>query len=328
MAVEGEARRMFPMASAIDIEYVVYGQSDLGRTEAFFTDFGLTVSSRLRDELLFRAAASGRYCYVAKRGVRPGLHAIGMRVASIDALHDAAKFPEASPVEAIERPGGGWCVRLSSPDGIPFELVHGIEQVEPIPVRAPLVFNHSDRKNRTGSWQRTPLEPARVVRLGHIALTTVQYARNAAWLHSRLGMEPSDVLFDGSSDNLVGGFFHCDGSDGWTDHHTIAVFPGPGAGTHHCSFEVQDIDTEFMGNKYLSSKGWNSFWGVGRHILGSQIFDYWFDPEGNVVEHFTDGDVVKPGHKAEFHQVSDNSLAQWGPPMPVTNFIQRLPFKN
>jgi catechol 2,3-dioxygenase-like lactoylglutathione lyase family enzyme len=315
------------MVSVEDIEYVAFGQSDFEKTEAFFTDFGLVASSRSQDELLLRGAGSGRYCYVAKRSVEHGLCAIGMRVGSIDALNEAAKFPEASPVEAIERPGGGWRVRLSSPDEIPFELVHGIEPVESLSLRAPLVFNHADRKNRIGCWQRPPLEPAMVMRLGHVALTTMEYRRNADWLQSRLGMAPSDLLFDGSVDNLVGGFFYCSGSPRWTDHHSVALFPGSSAGVHHCSFEVQDIDTEFLGNKYLCSKGWLPLWGVGRHILGSQIFDYWFDPEGNVVEHFTDGDVVQPGHKPEFHQVSDDSLAQWGPPMPVMNFIQRRPYK-
>jgi len=189
------------------------------------------------------------------------------------------------------------------------------------------VFNHADCKSRIGSWQRAPLEPARVIRLGHVALTTMEYRRNADWLQSRLGMAPSDVLFDGSADNWVGGFLHCNGSAGWTDHHSVALFPASSAGVHHCSFEVQDIDAEFLGHKYLGAKGWHPLWGVGRHILGSQIFDYWFDPDGNVVEHFTDGDVVQPGHTPEFHQVSDDSLAQWGPPMPVMNFIQRRPYK-
>ena len=32
--------------------------------------------------------------------------------------------------------------------------------------------------------------------------------------------------------------------------------------------------------------------GIGRHVLGSQIFDYWKDPWGHVLEHFTDGDLL------------------------------------
>jgi hypothetical protein len=68
-------------------------------------------------------------------------------------------------------------------------------------------------------------------------------------------------------------------------------------------------------------RGWRPFWGVGRHILGSQVFDYWYDPDGNLVEHFTDSDLVQPGCAPGLHQVDDEALAQWGPPMPVSEFI-------
>ncbi|KAH7201334.1 putative oxidoreductase [Fusarium oxysporum] len=33
-------------------------------------------------------------------------------------------------------------------------------------------------------------------------------------------------------------------------------------------------------------------WGVGRHILGPQIFDYCRDPSEFIIEHYTDGDLV------------------------------------
>ena len=45
--------------------------------------------------------------------------------------------------------------------------------------------------------------------------------------------------------------------------------------------------------------GYFRSWGIGRHIQGSQIFDYWRDPDGFLVEHFTDGDMfdntLEPG---------------------------------
>ena len=31
----------------------------------------------------------------------------------------------------------------------------------------------------------------------------------------------------------------------------------------------------------LAARGYPHAWGVGRHILGSQIFDYWRDPFGH-----------------------------------------------
>jgi catechol 2,3-dioxygenase-like lactoylglutathione lyase family enzyme len=314
------------MPAVQDIAYVAFAQPDMGAVERFLADFGMTISARTDAEVLFRGAGPSRYCYVAVQADRPGLLAIGLRVRDMAALEEAATFPEASPVERIDRPGGGWRVRLTSPDGLPFELVHGIEEVEAGSLRPALVFNNADAKPRLGEWQRPQVEPAGVLRLGHVALLTPNYRANAEWFESRLGMQPSDILIDGSEDNQIGGFFHCTGVDGWTDHHTLALFPAPVSKVHHCSFEVQDMDAQFLGNKHLLAKGWTPLWGVGRHILGSQVFDYWFDPAGNVVEHFTDGDLVRPGRAPELHQVSDDSLAVWGPPMPVSNFIERLPF--
>jgi hypothetical protein len=281
------------MTLAADIVYLIFNHSDLDEAERFYTDFGLVKTERTEDTLYLRGAGGHQYCYVAQKAEAPRLACVGMAASSMDALRKAAALPGVSPVEPLQRPGGGYRVRMTSPDGIPFELTYGIEQLDPLPLREPLKINHAHIKTRKGEWQRPEVGPPGVLRLGHFALTTENYAVNAAWLQSHLGLQPSDVLFDGSSDNTLGGFFHCTGGKDWVDHHTIALFPGS-AGPHHTSFEVQDFDTQFIANKFLKSRGWKPLWGVGRHVLGSQIFDYWFDPDGNVAEHFTDGDLVHP----------------------------------
>ena len=37
-------------------------------------------------------------------------------------------------------------------------------------------------------------------------------------------------------------------------------------------------------------KGYTPSWGVGRHILGSQVFDYWYTPDKFMIEHYSDGE--------------------------------------
>lgn len=304
-----------------DIAYVVFDHADMAAAERFYLDFGLQVAYRSADEIAFRPALERGYCYVARRAHRNGLGAIAFRAPDIQELERLAIFPEASAVEPIERPGGGWRVRLASPDGLHFEVTYGIEDYPRLPVRPALPLNHGCEKVRFGQWQRPELAPAAVLRLGHVALLTRDFKSNAAWLASRLGLKPSDLLYDGTRDNQLGGFFHCTGGAEWTDHHTLALFPGDAARVHHCSFEIEDLDAQFLGNKWLKSKGWKHTWGIGRHILGSQIFDYWHDPAGNICEHFTDGDLVKPGTEPGYHQVGDDGLAQWGPPIAVADFI-------
>ncbi|KAJ5827535.1 hypothetical protein N7447_004298 [Penicillium robsamsonii] len=46
---------------------------------------------------------------------------------------------------------------------------------------------------------------------------------------------------------------------------------------HYCSFEVHDFDTHKLGHQWLATRNYKSAWDAGRHIIGSQIFDYWWD---------------------------------------------------
>ena len=57
------------------------------------------------------------------------------------------------------------------------------------------------------------------------------------------------------------------------------------------------------GHDWLKEKGRRHEWGVGRHILGSQIFDYWRDPWGHTLEHWTDGDLLDApwGSRRRYH---------------------------
>lgn len=70
-------------------------------------------------------------------------------------------------------------------------------------------------------------------------------------------------------------FMHLDRGLEFVDHHCFFIFSGPKSHVHHSSFEVFDFDTQVIGHDWLTKQGYENCWGVGRHILGSQIFDYW-----------------------------------------------------
>jgi hypothetical protein len=90
---------------------------------------------------------------------------------------------------------------------------------------------------------------------------------------------------------------------------------------HHCSFKVHDFDTQKLGHQWLAAKGYKSVWGVGRHILGSQIFDYWWDTTGNMIEHYADGDLLNDKTPVGYRPAGDESLAVWRLEVPVS-FLQ------
>ena len=53
-----------------------------------------------------------------------------------------------------------------------------------------------------------------------------------------------------------------------------------------------------------------------QHVLGSQVFDYWFDPSGFMVEHYADGDVVNSETPITNIPAGPGALSVWGPPVP------------
>ena len=74
----------------------------------------------------------------------------------------------------------------------------------------------------------------------------------------------------------------------------------------------------FAGHDHLANTaaehGGTPQWGIGRHIQGSQIFDYWRDPDGFLVEHFSDGDMFDASLEPGWAPMTASGLAQWGPP--------------
>ena len=121
----------------------------------------------------------------------------------------------------------------------------------------------------------------------------------------------------------------CDRGDQPTDHHTLflAQLPG-GPGFNHAAFEVAGLDDLMLGHAHLKARGRNAAWGVGRHKLGSQIFDYWKDPWGHELEHWTDGDLFTAEDGSNKATVRDMLDVQWGSPFPALAGKRAPSFEN
>jgi hypothetical protein len=63
-------------------------------------------------------------------------------------------------------------------------------------------------------------------------------------------------------------------------------------------------------------RGWRHAWGIGRHWLGSQIFDYWRDPAGDCFEHYADGDAYDANAPTRYSPLARATLYQWGEDLP------------
>jgi catechol 2,3-dioxygenase-like lactoylglutathione lyase family enzyme len=160
-----------------------------------------------------------------------------------------------------------------------------------------------------------------VQRLGHIAFKTTVFDQALEFFTDVLGMKISDYYHDHSAKRaMTSAFLHCGLGERYTDHHTVAIVRSRDGrdGIHHSAFEVLDLDDLMCGQQHLKARGHVHEWGIGRHVEGSQIFDYWRDPFGMKVEHWTDGDLVNESHPVGSQQASPGALSQWGPPLPET----------
>jgi catechol 2,3-dioxygenase-like lactoylglutathione lyase family enzyme len=304
-----------PLVRAQDTAYILFEVPDLERQQAFMEDFGLRLADRTDDALYLRGHGPAPYCYVASKGATPRFLGAGFCVGS-EAELQALAGATGQPVEAVDGPGGGQRVRLHDPDGFIVDLVWGRADAEPLPTRRdPLPANTPDRKVRVNRGQRPALEPAAVERFGHYVLMVTDFQASLSWYRRHLGIIPTDVLcLDDGTPSLT--FTRLDRGERPADHHTVVLMQGTEAKYMHSAYETLDMDAIGQGQQFLKMRGWNHFWGIGRHILGSQVFDYWLDPCGFEVEHYADGDVFDSTHPTGYHLLDRGGLWAWGDDVP------------
>jgi catechol 2,3-dioxygenase-like lactoylglutathione lyase family enzyme len=209
-------------------------------------------------------------------------------------------------------------VLLRDPSGYPVRVVHGVPDLAALPERAPLPMNFGPSEAgpvRANATQRPARRPAEIERLGHVALGTTRFRLALDWYLDTLGLIVSDFLYlDGQRDRgPVMAFIRCDLGSVPSDHHTLAMALMPQTGYLHSAYQVADIDEVAASGEYLRERGYRHAWGLGRHIQGSQIFDYWRDPDRLMFEHYTDGDVFDATMEPGWAPMSVSGLAQWGP---------------
>ena len=302
------------MSPIQDIAYVRYQVTDLDALEPFLVDFGLQIQQRTEFTLYARAAGAAHHVYIAEKGPVNETVGVGFAARSAEDLERIA-LQVGKPVEDNPEPGGGRRVRFTDPAGFLVDVVHGQQALTTLPTREPIPANPAVDRKRLGRPVRLTPAASTVTRIGHVALLVADFPKTYAFYQEVLGFKPSDTYWAGAEANTVAAFMHCGLADQWTDHHTLALIAAPDGRSRfdHSSFEVIDLDDLVQGSEHLKSKGHKHSWGIGRHIQGSQLFDYWRDPFGNKVEHWTDGDLVNDATPVGHAQFTPGELSQWAP---------------
>src|SRR5512143_1438103 len=214
------------MIKVTDLAYVRLRAPDLDRMEAFLTDFGMVRAARTATALYMRGTDPQHHLHITELG-DPAFVGIGLQAASAGDLDVIARAGGASAVEDIDEPGGGRRVRLTDPNGIAIEVVHGIAAVPPLVLPPARRVNVGADRRRLGAPQAVERGPAHVKRLGHFVLLVNDFRATEAFYHSHFGFVNSDEIYLGEREQVLAAFMRCDRGPEYVDHHTfLAVGAG------------------------------------------------------------------------------------------------------
>jgi hypothetical protein len=322
---EHSGRSRNPVIKVNDLAWLEFEKPELVRAEAFAHAFGFATVLRTATELQLRGTDPGAPCVIIRRGLTTRFS--GMAFQAQDEA-DLLRLANATGASTRPLPDtiGGQTVDLVDPSGIPVHVVAGTHLLDRLPTQTAHTLNFGRELNRVNAAQRPPRTPARVQRLGHVVLQSTKYVAALDWYLHNLGMIVSDFLFfPGQRDRgPTMSFIRCDRGSMPADHHTLAMALGPSNRYIHSAYQVSDLDALAAGGEYLKDHGYQRSWGIGRHIQGSQIFDYWRDPDGFMVEHFADGDMFDNTLEPGWAPFTASGLAQWGPPA-TSDFLGTSP---
>lgn len=191
----------------------------------------------------------------------------------------------------------------------------------PAPLDAPgggVGFEIVDPDNRrlriSASVDRYPDEPDlpdRPRKITHVVLNTPRLETCLDFYQTMLGFRVSDW----SEDQMV--FIRCN-----SDHHSIAFNRAEHASLNHIAFEMPGVDAEMRGIGRLKQHGVEIAWGIGRHGPGNNVFAYFKDPNGFVIEYTTEVlQIDEATHEPQVWKRVPHLMDRWGtagPPPPET----------
>jgi catechol 2,3-dioxygenase-like lactoylglutathione lyase family enzyme len=152
----------------------------------------------------------------------------------------------------------------------------------------------------------------RAYSLSHVVMFTKDKVKSEKFYAERLGFRTVDVFTN------LGPFMRPQGT---YEHHTLFLIQAPVVGLQHFTFHFAGMNELLKAGWEFQQKGYKSFWGPGRHILGSNYFWYFNSPFGGLIEFDADMDIHDdswvPRHMPATAQTSQTFLCtgadKWTP---------------
>jgi catechol 2,3-dioxygenase len=255
----------FPITALRSAELLV---PDLGAAERFYTaTWGLAVAARESGRVWLRATGADCHVLCLEQADRPAIRSVTFRARDAGALEavladavSAGAEVIAQPAELAE-PGGGVAATLHDPSGFVFRLIVG----------------DALRTAETLSGDRPD-------RLAHVNLNCTDVDETARFFERALGFRLADR-------SKLMAFERCN-----SDHHAVVLAEAPVNGLNHVAFNMPGWEGVMRGAGRLIGAGFPIAWGPGRHGPGDNVFAYFVDPFGFVVEYTAEVEQVRDDH--------------------------------
>jgi catechol 2,3-dioxygenase len=284
------------------VRSVALNMPDLAAAERFYTQvWNLDVAHRTDNAIYLRGSGSDGYLLALfQGGAVPQIRHVTLRARNEAALAAIAQRVEPAGGSIVQDahplardPAGGIGLKIRDPHGRVFQVVHGDAQGEASVVKD------------------------KPVRITHVVLNSHAVDDTQKFLSEVLGFTLADRT-------VAIAFMNCN-----SDHHSLAIGVADNDALNHIAFVMPDADSVMRGGGRMKDAGFDIQWGPGRHGPGNNLFNYFIDPFGVVIE-----------YTAEVQQVDDSYVArgpsdwkwppgrvdQWGisaPPGPVLKEAQR-----
>lgn len=288
------------MATALieSLRSVALNVPDLAKAEEFYTTiWNLEVAQRGNGVLYLRGSGGDAYLLALHQASgTPQVRHVTLRARNAQALGELADKATAAggeidvPLAQLQDdPAGGTGLTLRDPHGRLFQVVHGDARTEAAVL--------SDRP----------------IRLTHVVLNSHAVDESQDFLTQALGFRLAD-----RTGILV--FMNCN-----SDHHTIAFGISDNDALNHIAFLMPDADSVMRGGGRMKDAGYPIQWGPGRHGPGDNLFNYFIDPFGVVIEYTAEvqqvDDSYQPRGPAEW-KWPPGRFDQWGISSPPSGAIK------
>jgi hypothetical protein len=266
----------------IGLDALVFGVDDLPACRQYLQDYGLRDAGDDRYEALDGTAVVIR----DKDDPRlpPGMGTASMLRETVYGVADVATLDalaaELSRDRAVSHQDG--VVRVQ--DDMGFALAFQVTVRRPLDLPAETVNAPGAAPQRAANALGLPPDmPALPRSLSHVVYFVPDVAKAEAF-YTRLGFVCTD-RFTG-----VGPFLRPAGT---SDHHTMFMIQTPPfmKGCEHFTFHMGGPTEVLLAGTRFVEKGYQSFWGPGRHKFGSNWFWYFNSPLGCHVEYDADMDL-------------------------------------